>query len=360
MRRGITTQQAVNGANGVNSTKNINATHHPLTCNFGSDNWAGCHPSISASLSQHAAGFATPYGDSAFDHSIARKFSEVFEKECAVFFVGTGTAGNALALASVAKPGGMVFAHREAHTIVDECGAPEFLSGGLRISPVGGEEGKLGVEGLRKEVERPTESGTVYSLEELEGLTAAAREKDLPVLMDGARFANALVSLGCSPAEMTWKRGVDILSFGGTKNGCWCAEAVVFFKPEMARDFVWLRKRAGHLLSKSRFVSAQLEAYLQDGLWLEIARHSNRMAGALREIFEGNAEGRLLRTPQANEVFVILGKAKAAELEKEGVVFLEWPAPAGAHVGEDEQVCRFVTSFATTEGDIERMMVLMK
>ncbi len=346
--------------------------------NFGSDNWAGCHPTISENLSRHAVGFAAPYGDSSFDRDIQKRFSEVFEREVSIFIVGTGTAGNSLALASIAKPGGFVFAHREAHTIVDECGAPEFISNSLRIWPVDGQDGKIDIDALDQNVKQvssldvhggrpnavcitqPTESGTVYSLEELDRIAAIAKERNLPILMDGARFANALVSLKCSPAEMTWKRGVDILSFGGTKNGCWCAEAVVFFKPEQSLDFPWLRKRAGHLLSKSRFVSAQLEAYLHNDLWLDIARHSNRLAALLTEVFAASKQCRLLRTPQANEVFVVLPKSKASALEEEGVVFLEWPAPAGVHVSVDEQVCRFVTSFATTEGDMDRMRALLQ
>lgn len=200
----------------------------------------------------------------------------------------------------------------------------------------------------------------MYSLAEIDDITAIAKHYKLPVLMDGARFANALVSLDCSPAEMTWKRGIDILSFGGTKNGCWCAEAVVFFNPEQALDFPFIRKRAGQLFSKSRFVSAQFEAYLDDNLWLDIARHSNRMAAALTEVIVKSKAGRLLRKPQANEIFVIIKETKAATLEKEGVVYLDWPVPAGVDVGSDEKVCRFVTSFATTNDDIDRLRALLE
>ena len=346
--------------------------------NFGSDNWAGAHPAISENLSKHAAGFATPYGGSTLDQEIENKFSKVFERDVSIFFVSTGTAGNSLALATIERPGGYVFAHRDAHTIVDECGAPEYISNALRISPVDGENGKMDIEALRQEVQRvskldvhggrpnaicitqPTEAGTLYSLAELDEIAAIAKQYKLPVLMDGARFANALVSLDCSPAEMTWKRGIDILSFGGTKNGCWCAEAVVFFKPEQALDFPFIRKRAGQLFSKSRFVSAQFEAYLDNELWLAIARHSNCMAAALKDVFVESEAGRLLREPQANEIFVILEKSKAATLEKEGVVFLDWPVPVGADVRENEQVCRFVTSFATTDNDIDRVRLLLQ
>lgn len=344
---------------------------------FGSDNWAGAHPAIAASLSAHAGGYATPYGMSTLDRAVQQRLSEIFECDVAVFFVATGTASNSLALTSIAKPGGIVFAHREAHIVVDECGAPEYFSSQLRITPVDGPDGKMDVADLRRHVARiaaldvhggrpnaisvtqPTESGTVYSLEELDAIAAVAKEYDLPLLMDGARFANGLVSLSCSPAEMTWKRGVDILSFGGTKNGCWCAEAVILFDKDKARDFAFIHKRAGQLLSKSTFVSAQLDAYLRDGLWLNLAHNANRMATQLSEIFMGSKLTRLIRKPQGNEVFVIVQKRTVVAFEAAGVVFLEWPSSSEHELGSDEQLCRFVTSFATTAEDINSLRGLL-
>lgn len=334
--------------------------------NFGSDNWAGAHPRISSNLTAHASGFAKPYGESTLDASIETKLKSVFEKDdLSAWFVATGTAANSLALGAMARPGGIVFAQREAHVVVDECGAPEYLSGGQsRIVLVDGPDGKMDPVLLRKEVSRvsgydvhggrplavtvtnPTESGTVYSLKEIDAIVAVAREFGLWVHMDGARFANGLISEECTPAEMTWKRGVDVLSFGATKNGCWCAEAVVFFNTGLDRDFPFLRKRAAQLFSKSRFVAAQLEAYLNEDLWLDIARHSNAMCKDLGEVFEsaGRKGMKLVRRPQANELFVEMTEADADALEERGVVFLRWPGEAG----EGSVVGRFVCSFETT------------
>lgn len=345
--------------------------------NFGSDNWAGAHPAIMESLTKHSKGFSVPYGEGNLDYKVQKRLSEIFERDVTVFFVATGTAANCLALTSVGRPGGIVLAHRDAHIIVDECGAVEFLSGQLRLHPVDGAGGKMDLDELPKEVEKvaaldvhggrlsaisvtqPTESGTVHSLENLDAIAKIARDYKLPLHMDGARFANALVSLGCTPAELTWKRGVDILSFGGTKNGCWCAEAVIYFDNDKALDFPFMRKRIGQLLSKSRFVSAQFDAYLHDGLWLELARHSNSMGASLAKVFEKSKSAQLTRTPQANEIFVILKQSAFDKLMNEGVRFMEWPVPSDVDLGKDEKLCRFVTSFATTLEEIHSVEKLL-
>ncbi len=341
---------------------------------FASDNWAGAHPAIASSLVEHAAGYASAYGTGALDQAVDRKFSEIFERDVAVFFVATGTAANSLSLASVAKPGGIVFCHRESHVIEDECGAPELLSGGLRLFPVDGPRGKIEPDALKAAIGRfapefvhagraaalsltqATEAGTVYTLDEIAGLADMARGAGIPVHMDGARFANALAALDCTPAEMTWKRGVDLLSFGGTKNGCWCAEAVVLFDPGRAKEFSFIRKRSAQLFSKARFISAQFDAYFRDGLWLEIARGSNAMAERLAATFRASRNARLAWEPQANEVFAILQRTAAERARHQGAVFYDWHPPhnLAADIGPDEQLFRFVTSFATTEADIDR------
>ena len=179
--------------------------------------------------------------------------------------------------------------------------------------------------------------------------------------MDGARFANALVHLGLTPAEMTWKRGVDIVSFGATKNGCWCAESLVFLNPETARDLPFIRKRAAQLFSKSRFMAAQFEAYLSDGLWLDLARHSNAMADRLREGIAASSNARLGWPTQTNELFPILSRAGVAELRRKGAVVLDWNPPRATRnmVGPDEVMVRMVTSFATTQEDVERFVELL-
>jgi len=340
---------------------------------FASDNWAGAHPAIAASLNERAAGYATAYGDDAFDKSVYEKFSQIFEREVAVFYVATGSAANSLALTSVSKPGGIVFSHRQSHIVEDECGAVEHLSGGTRLFPVDGANGRMAPDRLRAAIERfagefvhagrpaavsltqATEAGTVHSLDEITELSAIAREFGLPVHMDGARFANALVTLGCSPAEMTWKAGIDLLSFGGTKNGCWCAEAIVLFNPSAAKEMSFIRKRATQLFSKSRFISAQFDAYLRDDLWLETARHANAMASDLAALFRASNNARLGWEPGANEVFAILSKAAAERARNAGAVFYDWHPPAGLEgkLSDDEVLCRFVTSFATTKADVE-------
>lgn len=346
---------------------------------FASDNWAGAHPKVSEALAAHAGGFAAAYGASELDKRVGERFSEVFEREVAVFFVGTGTAANALAAAAACPPGGVWFCHAESHMVDDECGAPEFLSGGGRLRAVPGALGRMDHGALERAVghlspgevhggraaavslTQTTEVGTVYGLDAIGAAGELCRAKGLALHMDGARFANALVSLGCSPAEMTWRRGVDLLSFGGTKNGCWCAEALVFFDPARAREFPYLRKRAAQLFSKTRFIAAQFEAYLDGGLWLENARHANRMAGLLAEAVRGSRGVRLAWEPEANEVFVVMGKGEMERLKGEGVVFYEWKAPQGWEgAREGEVLCRFVTSFATTEGEMERFAGVMR
>ena len=341
---------------------------------FASDNWAGAHPRIAENLARHAAGFAPAYGSSDLDKAVERTFCEVFEREVAVFFVANGTAANSLAMTAAMRPGGVAFCHREAHMIADEGGAPEYLSGGGRLCPVDGALGRMDPANLEAEIGRypaqfvhagqptaisitqATEIGTVYSLDDIAAMSEIARRHGLPLHMDGARFANALVSLEASPAEMTWKRGVDIVSFGGTKNGCWCAEAVVFLDPDKAREFPFIRKRAAQLFSKSRFIAAQFEAYFHDRLWLETARHSNAMAQRLAGHVRASAHARLGWEPQANEVFPIVKLAKVEELKAKGAAFYPWSTPhrLTREIGEDETLCRFVTSFATTEEEVDR------
>lgn len=346
---------------------------------FSSDNWAGAHPRIVDSLARHAGGYEAAYGNGLLDKAVTDRFSEIFERDVAVFYVATGTAANALSLVSLDKPGGITFCHRESHIVEDECGAPEYLTGGSRLHPVDGALGRIDPAGLDRAIARfstgsvhsgrpasisitqATEFGTVYSLDDISAISAIAKSHKLPLHMDGARFANALVSLDTTPAEMTWKRGVDILSFGGTKNGCWCAEAVILFDLDRAEDFGFIRKRAAQLLSKSRFVSAQFDAYLADGLWLETATHANAMSQRLADIFRSSNSMRLAWEPQANEVFAIIANEAVTSLQQQGAKFYDWPSPHGfdGAVGENETVCRFVTSFATTPEDVDRFGALV-
>ena len=347
---------------------------------FASDNWAGAHQSIAERLLTESAGFAAAYGAGDLDRKVEARFSEIFEREVSVFFVATGTAANSLSLASVQRPGGITFCHSEAHVIEDECGAPEFFSGSARLVAVDGEAGKIDPAGLSAKIAhypedalrhgrasavtitQATEIGTVYSLPEIGEIAAISKKRNLPLHMDGARFANALIALGATPAEMTWKRGVDMLSFGGTKNGCWCAEAIVFFNPELARDFAFIRKRAAQLFSKTRFISAQFDAYLRDGLWLNMANHANSMADRLRAGIGSLNSTRLAWDTTSNEVFAVLNKASAEAAEARGAKFYGWPVPTNMPepVRDDETLIRLVTSFATTEEDIDQFLAICK
>jgi threonine aldolase len=346
---------------------------------FASDNWAGAHPAVAENLARHATGYTSAYGSSDLDKRVEATFSEIFERDVAVFFVATGTAANSLSMSAFARPGGVAFCHREAHMIADEGGAPEFLTGGTRLCPVDGLEGRMDADRLRAEIARypaafvhsgqpaavsitqASEIGTVYSLEQIAAIAEIAHGEGLPLHMDGARFANALVSLEATPAQMTWKSGVDVVSFGGTKNGCWCAEAVVFMDPGKARDFPFIRKRAAQLFSKSRFIAAQFEAYLDGGLWLDIARHANAMTARLAELIEASPHARLAWKPQANELFPIIADPVVNRLKDAGAAFYPWHPPQGhgQDVRQGETMCRLVTSFATTRDDVERFGALI-
>jgi threonine aldolase len=344
--------------------------------NFASDNWAGAAPAVMSALARHNSGFAPAYGTDPLTESVSRTFSELFEREVAVFFVATGTAANALSLAAYAKPGGAIFCHRDAHIQVDECNCPEFMTSGGKLIGLDGAGGKITPAGLEEamaavpegvvhhgqvasvSISQATECGTVYTLEEIAALKEVCRSRSVPLHMDGARFANALVTLGCSPADMTWKAGVDVLSFGATKNGCWCAEAVVFFDPESARHFEYLRKRGGHLFSKSRFVAAQFEGYFQEGTWLASADHANDMASRLAEGIRALG-GRTAWPVEANEVFPILKRSRFEALKSAGALLYEWPAKDldPGHAPADDEVClRMVCSFATGEDDVEAFL----
>ncbi|MGR6429292.1 threonine aldolase family protein [Rhizobium sp. PAMB 3174] len=346
---------------------------------FASDNWAGAHPAISERLFKESGRFAAAYGTSDLDRHVEKTFNEIFEKEVAVFFVGTGTAANSLALASIEKAGGVTFCHSDAHVVADECGAPEFFANASRLFTVPGPEGKIDPARLQAAIRRfpqdavhqgraqavtitqATEAGTIYSLQEIETISAIAAEHGLPLHMDGARFANALVALGATPAEMTWKRGVDVLSFGATKNGCWCAEALVFFKPDMARDLPFIRKRGAQLFSKTRFIAAQFDAYLKDDLWLELAGHANAMADQLRDGLDKSPHGHQAWPTQSNEVFAVIDESVAKKAEQAGAKFYDWPVPVDEPymLKDNQRLIRLVTSFATSEEDVGHFVDLI-
>lgn len=333
--------------------------------NFASDNVTGICPEILQALIACNDHSQMPYGDDVVTEKLTARFSDLFEKEVAVFPVATGTAANALALSVLSPPYGKILCHAESHIHVDECCAPEFFTSGAKLIPVAGADGKLTPDALVSEVKnigmvhapqpavisltQSTETGTVYSIEEIEALCDFAHQHQLAVHMDGARFANAVVSIGCTPAEMTWKSGVDVLCFGATKNGAMAAEAVVFFDPRQTKDFIFRRKRAGHLLSKMRYVSAQLEAYLQDDLWLKNAAHANEIAIQLAEGLASVLGSKLAFPVEANEIFVRLPEHVISALEKFGFRFYRWE-------GVNSNLLRLVTAFNTRQDDVERLI----
>jgi threonine aldolase len=330
--------------------------------NFRSDNVTGIAPEILAAIAAANAGTAASYGADAITERVARRIAELFEHEVAVFPVATGTAANALALASLTPVWGAIYCHEVSHIQTDECGAPEFFSSGAKLLPLPGADAKLApatvaaamieqgvvhhVQPAAISISQATEAGTLYRPEEVAALSALARRHGLGLHMDGARFANAVAALGCSPAELTWRAGVDVLSLGATKNGALAAEAVVFFDPAKAADVGFRRKRAGHLFSKMRFLSAQLEAYLADGLWLRHAAHANRMAARLSAGLAGLSGARLQHPTEANEVFIELPEAAIEALAAAGFGFYRWGGPASPCL-------RLVTAFDTRAADVE-------
>ncbi len=341
---------------------------------FASDNWSGASEPVLAALVAAARKGGPAYGGDDLTRAVERRFCEVFEREVAVFLVATGTAANALSLSTFARPGGLIFCPRDAHVAVDEAGASEFFGGGVKLIGLEAAEGKLSATALAAALDRYpdgavhqgrpvavsvaqlTELGTAYRPDELAALSEVARARGVALHVDGARFAGAVAGLGVAPADLTWRAGVDVLSFGGTKNGCVAAEAVIFFDPARARDFGLARQRAGQGFSKAWFLAAQFEAYLRDGHWLELARHANGMAVRIAASIRSSRRARLCLEPAANEVFAALSKSLDAELRGAGALYHPWPAevlPPAARPKDGETVVRLVTSFQTTAEEVE-------
>lgn len=333
--------------------------------NFRSDNTAPAAAEIIAALSTVNEGAAAPYGEDHWSNRLDEAFSALFEREVRVFTVASGTAANAISVASLTPPWGAVLCHREAHIERDECGAAEFHSGGAKLVLMDGPAAKVTPEALEEGVTRfardihsvaisalsisqTTERGAVYRPEEVAALSAIAKRAGLGLHMDGARFGNAVATLGCKPADVTWRAGVDLLSFGATKNGALAAEAIVCFDRGRAEEIARRRKRSGHLFSKGRYVAAQLLAYVEGGLWLRLAERSNQLAKRL-----GEGAGAHLSVPVAsNQVFIKPGVAALTKLRAAGADFLDWGA-AGS--GE----ARLVVSWNQSEADVEAMRGLL-
>ena len=311
--------------------------------NFASDNVYGVHPLIMQAMVEantRLTDVSYCHDDGAREAEAA--LSKLFEKDVKAFFVMNGTGANSLALSTLSPPYGAIFCHEGSHINTDECSCPELFTGGAKLVTLAGADHKItpallaerlkqfvhGEHGPKPSafsITNATELGTVYTLAEISALTDLAKSHGLKCHMDGARFANALVSLGCTAAEMTWKAGIDVLSFGGTKNGGMMLELVVFFDPVLADDFLYRRKRSGQLLSKGRYLSAQLLAYLKDGLWLTNANKANALAADLSRELLSIPTIRLAAPVQANEIFAILPTRLSEALLAGGAHFYDWP-----------------------------------
>jgi threonine aldolase len=325
-----------------------------------SDNVAGVSPEIMTALAEANAGEAIPYGEDPLSAALPAQFSALFGTKVMVQPVVSGTAANALAIACIAGPHALVYCHEEAHCLHNEGGSVEFFSPGCRLQPVPGRQGKIDPDALLEALSHPaatrgdlfipagltltqlTEAGTAYSVEELARLCDIAKRFGLHVHMDGARLANAAASLKCGLADFTWKAGVDVLSFGGTKNGTLCADAVVVFNPALSLNFKRRLKRAGHDLSKARFLAAQLSRYIQDGLWLRNAARANAAAREAAEILLGAPGAELLHPVEGNMIFIALPVSVVERLSARGAAL----RPAAGSTG-GKQVFRLVTSFET-------------
>ncbi len=347
---------------------------------FASDNTSGATPEVMEAVIAANAGYAPSYGTDPIMEEVTGLVRGIFEApEAAVYLVPTGTAANALSAALVCPPWGALYCHAEAHVEVDECGAPEFYIGGAKTAPIAGAHGRITADGLKARLALTpqggvhhiqhgmltltnlTEAGTLYRPGEVASLAAIARAEGMKVHMDGARFANALVSAGCTPAELTWRAGIEVLSLGGTKNGCMGVEAVVLFDPARAWEFELRRKRGAHLFSKHRFLSAQMAGYLRDGRWLDRARQANRMATRLAEGVLALPGGALMHPCQGNIVFASFARALHRTATDAGAHYYLWPFDQSLEGGQDEQVsARFVCSWSTTEDDVDGFLTLVR
>ncbi len=326
---------------------------------FASDNYSGICPEAWKAIEEANQGHARSYGDDMYTARAADLIREMFETNCEVFFVFNGTAANSLALASLCQSYHSILCSDIAHVETDECGAPEFFSNGTKVLLLQGVNGKIDPDRIERMVKRrtdihfpkpravsvtqATEVGTVYSVDELNAIGRKARELDLKLHMDGARFANAVATLNVAPKAITWQAGVDVLCFGGTKNGTHVGDAVVFFNTELAREFAYRCKQAGQLASKMRFLAAPWVGMLQNDTWLKYARKANACAQLLHDELAKLPEVKILFPRQANSVFAELPESVIRGMWDRGWMFYPFIGQGG---------CRFMCSWDTTEQDV--------
>ncbi|MBS1849390.1 MAG: low specificity L-threonine aldolase [Acidobacteria bacterium] len=332
---------------------------------FASDNNAGVHPAVLQAIARVNQGHVPGYGDDPYTAAAVRRFEQLFGREIAVFFVFNGTAANCLGLQALTQPYHAVICSEGAHINTDECGAPEKFTG-CKLLPIPTREGKLTVESVAAayhgigdqhhvqakviSITQATEVGTVYGLEEIQALARFAHQRDMYLHMDGARIANAAVSLGVSLRKMTRDAGVDVLSFGGTKNGALAAEAVVFFDRRLAHDFLYRRKQGMQLASKMRYIAAQMDALLTGKLWQRNAEHSNRMARLLEQELSRIPQVEIAYPVQANGVFACIPRPAIARIRKQYFYYV-W--------NEEQNMVRWMCSFDTTEEDVRQFVELV-
>jgi threonine aldolase len=339
---------------------------------FSSDNQACASQQVMESILEANRGFARGYGDDEWSKRATDELRRVFECDLEAHFVATGTAANCLALSCLAQPWETILCHACAHILVDESTAPEFFTGGARMLAISQGDGKLSADHMQDyfryaradfphnsqagalSITQATEAGLVYTPEEIGAISKLCKEKGLNIHMDGARFANALVALDCTPAELTWKSGVDVLCLGATKCGALCAEAVIFFDRTLCKEFAERRKRSGHLVSKGRLFGAQFVGWLRDDHWLDLARLANSQAAQLHNCISTFEEIQIVWPVQSNQIFAIMPGDLAAGLQKAGAEFYDWSPealPKGIRIGADEVFVRLVTSFLSTDED---------
>lgn len=345
---------------------------------FASDNGGPAHPNVMKALRQANEGYAMAYGADPIMDQVREDIRRIFEApEAAVYLIINGTAANSVLLATMAQPWQTIFCSDCAHIHEDECNAPEFYTQ-AKLTLVPTENGKIGSDALRTKIvaeesrgvhgpqrgpvslTQVTEKGTLYTVDEIEALAGVAREYGLKTHMDGARFANALVALDCSPAEMTWKAGIDTLSFGATKNGAMGVEACVIFDPDLAWEFELRRKRGGHLLSKHRYLSAQMQAYLADGLWLDMARSANARCAQLAEGLSGHNAAQMLFEPEANIIFFRMPRAEHQRMLDNGAVYYVMDGDPSKGDPDEMLTGRLVTDWSVSEETVSQFLDLLR
>ncbi len=345
---------------------------------FASDNSGPVHPKILEAMAAANNGWAWGYGrDDVTARAVAR-IREAFEvPDAAVYFVATGTAANSLILATLARPFDTIFCTRESHIHEDECNAPEFFTGGAKLTLIDSTEGRMDPASLDAEmtkrggwgvhgpqlgavsITQVTERGTLYSLEHIRAIAEVAHAHGVKLHLDGARFANACAALNCTPAEMSWKAGVDAVTFGGTKNGCMGVEAAIIFDPAKAYEFELRRKRAGHLFSKNRFLAAQMDGYMTDDLWLILAQKANNAAGLLTRALKQTPDVTFLHEPSANMLFAAFPRAAHRRLKEAGAMYNVWQSSVEGEADAPIGV-RLVPDWSCPEADIDRFVSLIR